>query len=82
MLVALYGQVWNASQLGKSLGLSYHTVNQYADFLEQAFLIRRLPAYSTNIRKRLVKSPKLYWRDSGLLHALLDLPSVADIFLL
>jgi hypothetical protein len=80
MLAALHGQVWNASQLGKSLGLSYHTVNQYADFLEQAFLIRRLPAYSTNIRKRLVKSPKLYWRDSGLLHALLDLPSAADLF--
>jgi predicted AAA+ superfamily ATPase len=80
MLAALQGQVWNASQLGKSLGLSYHTVNQYADFLEQAFLIRRLPAYSTNIRKRLVKSPKLYWRDSGLLHVLLDLPSAADLF--
>lgn len=80
MLAALHGQVWNASQLGKSLGLSYHTVNQYADFLEQAFLIRRLSAYSANIRKRLVKSPKLYWRDSGLLHALLDLSSPADLF--
>jgi predicted AAA+ superfamily ATPase len=79
MLAALHGQVWNASQLGKSLGVSYHTVNQYADFLEQAFLIRRLPAYSANIRKRLIKSPKLYWRDSGLLHALLDLSSPADL---
>lgn len=79
MLATLHGQVWNASQLGKSLGLSYHTVNQYADFLEQAFLIRRLPAYSANLRKRLVKSPKFYWRDSGLLHALLDGASPADL---
>jgi predicted AAA+ superfamily ATPase len=73
MLAAVHGQTWNASQIGKSLGLSYHTVNQYVDFLEQAFLIRRLPAYSANLRKRLVKAPKLYWRDPGLLHALLDL---------
>lgn len=79
MLATLHGQVWNASQLGKSLGLSYHTVNQYADFLEQVFLIRRLPAYSANLRKRLVKSPKLYWRDSGLVHALLDWASPADL---
>lgn len=79
MLATLHGQVWNASQLGKSLGLSYHTVNQYADFLEQVFLIRRLPAYSANLRKRLIKSPKFYWRDSGLLHALLDWASPADL---
>lgn len=79
MLAALHGQVWNASQLGKSLGLSHHTVNQYADFLEQAFLIRRLPPFAANIRKRLVKSPKLYWRDSGLLHALLDLSAAEDL---
>jgi uncharacterized protein len=71
MLAAVHGQTWNASQLGKSLGLSYHTVNTYLDFLEGAFLIRRLPPYHANIGKRLVKSPKVYWRDSGLLHALL-----------
>jgi predicted AAA+ superfamily ATPase len=79
MLAAVHGQTWNASQIGKSLGLSYHTVNQYVDFLEQAFLIRRLPAYSANLRKRLVKAPKLYWRDPGLLHALLDLSSPEDL---
>ena len=74
MLAALHGQVWNASQVGQSLGLSYHTVNSYLDYLAGAFLIRRLPPYQSNIRKRLVKSPRIYWRDSGLLHALLNAP--------
>ena len=74
MLAALHGQVWNASQLGKSLGLSYHSVNSYLDYLVGSFLIRRLQPYRANIRKRLVKSPKVYWRDSGLLHALLNVP--------
>jgi predicted AAA+ superfamily ATPase len=74
MLAALHGQVWNASQVGQSLGLSYHTVNSYLDYLAGAFLILRLPSYQANIRKRLVKSPKVYWRDCGLLHALLNVP--------
>jgi hypothetical protein len=74
MLAALHGQVWNASQVGQSLGLSYHTVNTYLDYLTGAFLIRRLPPYQANIRKRLIKAPKVYWRDSGLLHALLNVP--------
>ena len=71
MIAAVHGRPWNASQIGKSLSLSYHTVNSYLDFLEGVYLIRRLEAYSTNIKKRLVKSPKVYWRDSGLLHSLL-----------
>jgi predicted AAA+ superfamily ATPase len=74
MLAAVHGTAWNASQVGQSLGLSYHTVNSYLDYLSGAFLIRRLPSYQANIRKRLVKSPKIYWRDSGLLHALLNVP--------
>jgi hypothetical protein len=74
MLAALHGQVWNASQVGQSLGLSYQTVNSYLDYLAGAFLIRRLPPYQANIRKRLVKSPRVYWRDTGLLHALLNVP--------
>ena len=73
MLAASHGTIWNASQIGKSMGLSYHTVNSYLDFLEQAYLIRRLQPYFSNIRKRLVKSPKIFWRDSGLLHALLGI---------
>lgn len=74
MLAALHGQAWNASQVGQSLGLSYQTVNSYLGYLAGAFLIRRLHPYQTNIRKRLVKTPKVYWRDSGLLHALLNVP--------
>ena len=70
MLAAQHGQVWNASQLGKSLGLSYHTVNSYLDYFVGAFLIRYLAPFHANIKKRLVKSPKVYWRDSGLLHFL------------
>ena len=74
MLAALHGQVWNASRLGQSLGLSYHSVNSYLDYLVGSFLIRRLQPYQANIRKRLVKSPKVYWRDTGLLHALMNVP--------
>ena len=72
MLAATHGQEWNASRIGKSLALSYHTVNSYLDYLEGAYLVRRLPAYHANLRKRIVKRPKVYWRDAGLLHALLN----------
>lgn len=79
MLAAVNGQPWNASQLGQSMGLSYHTVNGYLDFLERAFLIRRLQPWFANIGKRLVKSQKVYWRDSGLLHSLLGLAGKARL---
>ena len=72
MLAAVHGQEWNASAIGKSLALSYHTVNSYLDYLEGAFLIRRLPAFHANTRERLVKRPKVFWRDSGLQHALMN----------
>lgn len=74
MLAAYHGQIWNASKIGASLGLSYHTVNHYLDYLENTYLILPLAPYHANIRKRLVKSPKIFWRDSGLLHALLEAP--------
>lgn len=70
MLAACQGQVWNASKIGASLGLSYHTVNHYLDYLQNAYLILCLPSYHANLRKRLVKSPKIFWRDTGLLHSL------------
>ncbi len=73
MLAALHGQMWNASRMGQNLGLSYQTINSYIAYLEGAFLIRRLQPYHANIKKRLIKSPKIYWRDSGLLHALLNI---------
>jgi hypothetical protein len=79
MLAAAHGQIWNASQIGQSLGLSYHTVNSYVDFLEGAFLVRRLPPWLPNLRKRLVRSPRVYWRDSGLLHALLGARTAEDL---
>lgn len=75
MLAALNGQQWNASELGRSLGLNYQTATRYVDFVEGAFLVRRLPAYHANLSKRLVKAPKLHWRDTGLLHALLGVHS-------
>ncbi|HWP57034.1 MAG TPA: ATP-binding protein, partial [Candidatus Acidoferrales bacterium] len=80
MLAHCNGGVWNASQLAASLAVSYHTVNRYVDILEQTFLIRKLPPYFANIGKRLVKSPKLYFRDSGLLHFFLGIhsPSILD----
>lgn len=79
MLAATHAQEWNASQIGKSLGISYHTVNAYLDYLEGAFLIRRLAAFHANIKKRLVKRPKVYWRDSGLLHSILGAPNPSSL---
>lgn len=79
MAAAVNGQLWNASQIGQSLGLSYMTVNSYMDYLVGAFLVRRLPAYQANLRKRLVKRPKYFWRDSGLLHALLNTSNADDL---
>jgi predicted AAA+ superfamily ATPase len=73
MLAALQGSTLNASRLGQSLGVSYHTVQSYLEFLEGAYLIRLLRPFEANLGKRLVKSPRIYLRDSGLLHALLDL---------
>lgn len=74
MVAALHGQIWNASQVGQSLGVSYPTVNSYLDYLAGAFLVRRLLPYQANLGKRLTKTPRIYWRDTGLLHALLNVP--------
>ena len=79
MLGAVHSQPWNASALGQSLGLSYHTVNGYLDFLEGAYLIRRLAPWSGNLRKRLTRSPRVYLRDSGLLHALFRIGSRTEL---
>lgn len=68
-----HGQVFNASKLGESLGLTHPTVKRYLDLLEQTFILRSLQAYVGNVKKRLVKTPKVYVRDSGLLHRLLQI---------
>lgn len=73
MLAHVHGGLLNASELGRSLGISYHTVSNYLDILEGHFLIRRLAPWSANVGKRLVRSPKIYVRDSGLLHYLLGI---------
>ena len=80
MLAITHGNIVNASQLGKSLGLSYHTVYSYLDYLEQVYLIRKIQPYYLNIKKRLVKSPKIYWRDTGLLHSLLNIDTMDNLF--
>ncbi len=68
MLATMHGSVLNKSNLSKSLEISFPTLTRYLNFLEETFLITRLYPYSTNSKKRLVKSPKIYLRDSGILH--------------
>lgn len=68
-----HAQLFNASKLGESLGLTHPTIKRYLDLLEQTFVLRSLPPYELNLKKRLVKSPKVYVRDSGLLHRLLQI---------
>ena len=80
MLAHLQGQLFNASQLGQALGGASHaTAGRYLDTLVDTLMVRRLPPHLINIGKRLVKSPKIYVRDSGVLHALLGLASVRDL---
>ncbi len=80
MLAHLQGQLFNASQLGLALGGASHaTAGRYLDTLVDTLMVRRLPPHLVNVGKRLVKSPKIYVRDSGLLHALLGLASVRDL---
>ena len=67
--------VLNYSSIGKSLGITHKTVRNYIDFLEGAFLINRVQAFSVNVKKRIVKSPKVYIADTGLLHRLLRINS-------
>ncbi len=69
----------NAAQLARSLAVDGKTVSRYLDLLADLLLVRRLPPYHINIGKRLVKSPKVYLRDSGLLHALLGIKGIDDI---
>lgn len=79
MLAHVNGSVWNAEMMARSLGITAPTVNRYIDFLEGAFLVKRLPAFFINTRKRLVKAPKVYIRDSGLLHQLSNIPNLHSL---
>jgi predicted AAA+ superfamily ATPase len=79
MIAHSHGQLWNASKIAGSLGISAPTVMSYLDILEETFIVRQLRPYYSNIKKRLIKSPKVYIRDSGLLHALLNISTLDDL---
>jgi predicted AAA+ superfamily ATPase len=79
MCAHLHGQILNSSKLGESLGLSHHTVRSYVDLFDQTFVLRILRPYEPNLKKRLIKSPKIYLRDTGLLHALLGIEDHNDL---
>lgn len=79
MSAVLIAQPLNLSQIGQSLGISHPTVRSYLDFLEGAYLLRTLPPLHANVRKRLIKAPRLYWRDSGLLHSLMGIASAEQL---
>ncbi len=80
MLAFSHGQTLNSSKLATSMGISSHTVNRYISILEKTFLVRRLPPFFLNLKKRVVKAPKIYIRDSGILHSLLKVDSINDLF--
>lgn len=80
MLAHSHGQILNSSKLADSMGVSSHTIRKYIDLLEQTFVLRVLPPFFNNIKKRLVKSPKIYIRDSGILHSLLSIDTMEELF--
>jgi predicted AAA+ superfamily ATPase len=79
MVAHLHGQLFNASSIAASLGVSSPTVTRYLDHLVQSLMLHRLEPFHANLGKRLVKSPKIYVRDSGLLHYLLGMRNVHDL---
>lgn len=79
MLGHCHGQLWNASRLGQNLGVDSKTARRYLDLLEETYMLRQLQPYFANIKKRLVKSPKVYIRDPGLLHCLLRIHNQEDL---
>jgi predicted AAA+ superfamily ATPase len=79
ILAHLHAQVWKGAELARSLGVGEHTVRRYLDVLAGTYLVRLLPPWFENVSKRQVKAPKVYIRDSGLLHALLGLGSLEEV---
>ena len=73
MLAHWHGQTWNASELGRAMSLTDKTVRSYLDLLTGTYMVRQLQPWFENVAKRQVKAPRIYFRDSGLLHALLDI---------
>jgi uncharacterized protein len=79
MVAHCNGQLWNSSRLAESLGVDSKTARRYLDILEETFMIRQLQPFFSNVKKRLVKSPKVYIRDTGLLHTMLKIYSYDDL---
>ncbi len=79
MVAHMHGQVFNASELGRSLGVADTTVKRYLDLLCGTFMLRSLPPWHENIGKRQVKTPKIYFRDSGILHCLMGIGDRSDL---
>ena len=79
MLAHYHAQTWNGAEIARAFAVSEPTVRRWLDVLTDTFMIRQLPAWFENISKRQVKSPRIYVRDSGLLHALLDITSQDDL---
>ena len=79
MLAHVHGQVWNAADPARSLGVSEPTVRRYLDTLTQTMMVRQLQPWHENLGKRQVRAPKVYFRDSGLLHALMDVPTIGQL---
>ena len=79
MLAHFHGQVWNATELGRSMDVSATAVNRYRDLLAGTFMIRVLPPWSESLGKRIIKSPKVYLRDSGILHFLLGMEKTQEL---
>jgi len=79
MLAHFHGQIWNGAELARALGVSEHTVRGYLDVLTGTYLVRQLQPWFANVSKRQYKAPKVYLRDSGLLHALLALSRREDL---
>ena len=79
MVAHYHGQIWNAAELARALAVNEATVRRYLDLMADVFMLRQLPPWFENIGKRQVKAPKVYVRDSGLLHALLGIPNQRDL---
>ena len=79
MLAHYHGQIWKASEPARTLGISEPTTRQYLDILEGVFMVRVIQPWFANLKKRQVKAPKIYFRDSGLLHYLLGIRSELDL---
>jgi hypothetical protein len=79
MLAHYHGQIWNAAEFARAMGVSESTTRRYLDLLSDAFMVRQLQPWHANIRKRQIKSPKVYIHDSGLLHQLLGIASERDL---